>query len=140
VQDSSDDKDKDKDISKDNNKEDNKEKDKALENDIKQSFTFPFILYNLNIDTSESVHTINQLAYGVFLLTLIALFCLINIFGYILTYYFIQEGNYNEKYPKLSKLINYYKQLNFYFVIIEIILCLTCLLILNFYSFLFILK
>jgi hypothetical protein len=103
-------------------------------------FTFPLILSNLNIDISETDPTINQLAYGVFLLTLVAIFCFINIIGYVLTYYLIQKGDYEIKYLKLSKLINYYKKVNFIFVTIEIIMCLFCLLILNVYSFLFIFK
>jgi len=111
-----------------------------MKNNLRFLFLFPFIISNLNIDISENNSTINQLAYGVFLLTLIALFCFINIIGYVLTYYFIQKGDYSKKYPKLSKIIDYYKKVNFLFLTIEILLCLSCLLILNFYSFLFIFK
>ena len=105
-------------------------------NNIKHSFLFTWILSNLDIDVNSSNSDIVQLAYGVFLLSLVALFCLINMTGYILTYYIIQKGDYEVKYPKFARLINYYKKTTLVFLIIEILLCLICLGILIFYSYL----
>jgi hypothetical protein len=107
-------------------------------NNVKYLFSFPFIFYNLDINISDSDPMITQLAYGVFLLSLVAFFCLINILGYLLAYYLIQKGNYEVKYPKFARIINYYKKVNLFFLVIEAILCLTCLTILIFYSSLFI--
>jgi len=108
-------------------------------NNMKYLFSFPFIFYNLDVNVSDSDPMITQLAYGVFLLSLVAFFCLINIIGYLLAYYLIQKGDYETKYPKFSIIINYYKKVNLFFLVIEAILCLTCLTILIFYSSLFIL-
>ena len=80
------------------------------------------------------------MAYGVFLLSLIAILCFLNILGNLLAYYLIQKGNYEEKYPKLAGLINYYKKINLVFLIIEVLLCLTCLSILVLFSFLILFK
>ena len=109
-----------------------------IKNKITHLSFFPFIFYNLDININDSDPAIVQLAYGVFLLSLIALFCLINIMGYIFTYYIVQKGNYEVKYPKFAKLIGYYKKTTVVFLIIETLLCLTCLGILIFYSYLII--
>lgn len=109
-----------------------------IKNRITHLSSFPLIFYNLDINVNDSDPVIVQLAYGVFLLSLVALFCLINIIGYISSYYLIQKGNYEVKYPKFARIINYYKKTTLVFLIIEIILCLICLAILIFYSYLII--
>jgi len=109
-----------------------------IKNRITQFSSFPLIFYNLDINVNDSDPVIVQLAYGVFLLTLVTLFCLRNIIGYISAYFLIQKGNYEVKYPKFARLIHYYKNTTLVFLIIEIILCLICLAILIFYSYLII--
>ena len=109
-----------------------------IKNRVTHLSSFPLIFYNLDINVNDSDPVIAQLAYGVFLLSLVAFFCLINIIGYLLTYYLIQKGNYEVKYPKFSRIINYYKNTTLVFLIVEIILCLVCLGILIFYSYLII--
>jgi hypothetical protein len=68
------------------------------ENNLKHSFLFSWILTNLDINISNSDSDITQLAYGIFLLSLIAILCFINILGYFMAYYFIQRGNYEDRY------------------------------------------
>ena len=60
----------------------------------------------------RSLMVIKQLSNknGIFILSLVALICFINVLGFIITYFFIQRGNSENKYPKLSKIINYYKK------------------------------
>lgn len=97
----------------DETKKDKKEVKKLLVikvpavNNLKHSFLFSWILTNLDINVSDSATDITQLAYRVFLLSLIAILCFLNILGYLLAYYLVQKGNYEEKYPKLAGLINY---------------------------------
>ena len=105
-------------------------------NKIRHSFLFTWILTNLDINVNSTNSDVTQLAYGVFLLSLIALLCLINILGYFTAYYWVQKGNYEEKYPKLAKVINYYKKVNLVFLVIEVMLCLFSLSILVLFSFL----
>jgi len=103
------------------------------------SFVFPLILSYLDINVNELKTNITQLSYGVFILSLIGLLCFINIIGYVLSYYLIQQTNYSNetKYPRVSKIIKRYIQFNFIFFIIEILLCTICLLLLVFFSLLY---
>jgi putative copper export protein len=104
------------------------------------SFIFPLFLSYFDINANELNSNISQLSYGVFLLSLIALLCFINIVGYVLSYYLIQQTKYfdENKYPRVSRIIKKYIQVNFIFIIIEILLCTTCLLLLVFFSLLYI--
>ena len=77
---------------------------------ITQSFSlFGFILSQLNLNVDDTASNLTQISYGFFLLSLVALICFINVLGFMITYILIQQGNYEQKYPKLRKFINYYK-------------------------------
>ena len=102
------------------------------------SFSLPLILSYLDINIPEGSSSITNLSYAVFLLSLIGLFCFINVIFFLLVYIIIQKGNYENKYPKLKFLINIYKKNTLIYVAIEAFLCLICFLILIFYSFVFI--
>ena len=102
-----------------------------------QSVILPFILSSLNLNVSDNDTTLTQLSFGVFLLSLVALLCLINIVGYMIGYYLIHNGKYEEKYPKLSRFITFYKKSTVFFIVIEILLCVICLLILLVFSLLY---
>lgn len=134
----------DKKTNNDKNTEDDK-KQKIIKvpmknNNIKHSFLFTWILTNLDINVNSSDSDITQLAYGVFLLSLVAILCFINILGYFSAYYLIQKSNYEIKYPKLAGFINYYKKTNLIFLIIDVLLCLFCLSFLVIFSLLLIFK
>lgn len=111
-----------------------------MENNLKHSFLFGWIITNLDVNITNTDPDITQLIYGVFLLSLIAFLCFINIVGYLLAFYLIQKSNYEEKYPKLIGLINYYKKINSVFLVIEVMLCLISLFILVLFSFLILFK
>lgn len=77
------------------------------------SFSLPIILSNLKIEDIESSSRITQFSYGILLLRLIALFCFVNIIGYISAYYFIdinENSKFFNKYSRLSKFIIRYKK------------------------------
>jgi hypothetical protein len=99
-----------------------------------ESFSFAFILSFLDITIPDHASTLTQFSFSVFLLSLVALFCLINILAYLLTYIFIQKGDYENKYPKLKILIKVYKNTSIFYVIIEILICLISLSLLIFFS------
>jgi hypothetical protein len=111
-----------------------------MKNNIKYLLSILFILINLNVKVNNTDPVITQLAYGVFLISLIALFCFINILGYIISYYLIQKGNYELRYPKMKRLINYFKGVKLIYLMIEGFLCLFCLMLLIVFSILFIIK
>ena len=94
----------------------------------------PFILSNLGLEESGSSNS--NINYGVFLLSLIALICFINVLGLLSVHILIQKKDYETKYPKFKKIINYYKNTSLVYVIIEALLCFICLFILILFSFL----
>ena len=106
----------------------------AKNNNLTSSFMFPLILSKLDINVTDNHSSLTQISYGVFLLSLIALFCLINIIGYMIVNIIINKVDYEKRYPRLSKIINYYRKMSLIYVGIDIILCLICLLLLVFFS------
>jgi len=113
--------------------------DKDKKDNLIQSFTLPFILSNLDINIPENASSLTNVSYGVFLLSLIALFCFINILGYFIAYILVLRGDYENKYPRLKWYINFYKKTTILSLIIEIIFCFISLLLLLIFSFLFVL-
>ena len=103
-------------------------------NNLTSSFMFPLILSKLDINVTDNHSSLTQISYGVFLLSLIALFCLINIIGYMIVNIIINKVDYEKRYPRLSKIINYYRKMSLIYISIDIILCLICLLLLVFLS------
>ena len=105
---------------------------------LSYSFSFPLILSSLDINITDADSSLTQFSYGVFLLSLIALICFINIIGFMIGYILVQRGNYEIKYPKLSRFIKYYKNSTLIYITIEVLLCLICLLLLVFLSLLYV--
>jgi len=106
-----------------------------LSNKLSQSFSlFGVVLSQLNINVEDTASNLTQISYGIFLISLVALCCFINIMGFLITYILIQKSNYERKYPKIIKFINYYKKSSLFYVTIEALLCLTCLLLLVVFS------
>jgi hypothetical protein len=104
---------------------------------ITQSFSLVgFILSQLNLNVDETASNLTQISYGFFLLSLIALICFLNVVGFMITYILIQQGNYEQKYPKLRRFINYYKNSTLLYVSIEAFFCLICLILIVLFSFL----
>ena len=105
---------------------------------ISYSFSLPLILSKLDINVTDLDSKFTHLSYGIFTLSLIGLLCFINIIGYMAVYIFLQEKDYETKYPRLKIIINYYKKSSLVFIGIEILLCLTSLILLVFFSLLFV--
>ena len=105
---------------------------------ISYSFSLPLILSKLDINVTDLDSKFTHLSYGIFTLSLIGLLCFINIIGYMAVYIFLQEKDYETKYPRLKKIINYYKKSSLVYIGIEILLCLTSLILLVFFSLLFV--
>ena len=107
-----------------------------LNNTIQYSYSFslPFILSKIEIDPSNLDTEITKFSYGILLISIVALLCLINIFGYMLSYVLIDKIEFANKYPMLKKIINRYKNISLVFVIVEGLLCVICLLLIIFSS------
>jgi hypothetical protein len=97
-----------------------------------KSFLFPLILNTLNLpDDSEGFI---QYVVAVIILSLIALSCFFNGLAYLAVNYGIKHYSLEEKYPKLKRIINYYKNTNFGFAIFEFVLGFISLIILFIFS------
>jgi hypothetical protein len=96
---------------------------------LSYSFIIPFIFKTLGSDIPKDAEPIITYSFNMLILSLIILACFINITGYFISIYLIKKYNIEDKYPKYSKLIRYFEKSNIFFVIIEIILCLFCLMI-----------
>jgi hypothetical protein len=89
----------------------------------KYAFLLPFIVSYLKKDLPDDITDIANFNFNMFILTLIALFCFINITGCFLTFYFINIYGIKNKYPKYNKIIKYYENYNLVFIIIESLIC-----------------
>lgn len=107
----------------------------------KSSFFLPFILSQIDL-VQESLcdSSIKQIFSGILIISVVGLFCFINIVYFMTGYILITRGNYEEKYPRLKRIIQYYKTTNLIFIFIEVILCFTCLLLITIFSLLFVIK
>jgi hypothetical protein len=89
----------------------------------------PFILNSLGKDITPETEPIISYSFYMFMSALIVLSCFINIFGYFMAIYLIKRLDLINKYPKLNKFIKYYENSNLFFIILECIICVLCLLI-----------
>jgi hypothetical protein len=71
-------------------------------------------------------------------LSLIAILCFIKVLGFLITYILILKGDYENKYPKFKTIIKYFNKTTIFYVIIETLICFTCLLMLIIFSFLYV--
>jgi len=95
-----------------------------------------FILYALfpliNTDVltfNDNLSNIDKVLLGVLSITIILLYCIINIIGYFSALYIIKHTDLEKKYPKLSTIIKYYQKTSIIFLIIEIIFVISILLL-----------
>ena len=89
-----------------------------------------YILNLLGIEVPEGSETITNYAFGVFIMSLVALLAFINVIGYFLSLHLIQKYDVINKYPKLKWLISYYEKSTLFFILIEALFCIGCLLFL----------
>jgi len=110
----------------------NSESTSSNSNTIK-SLTLPFILSLVNLDISNTAPQLLQLSKWVFILTLVCLLSLLNVFFYVISYVLKAKYNLQNKFPRLKKIIIYYKNSNLIFMVIEAILGFSILNIFNHY-------
>ena len=101
-------------------------------NKFQYGFYLPFILSNLGVDVSSI--DVSDFSYAILIISVIALYSFINIIGYMIVNIIINKVEYEKRYHRLSKIINYYKKMSLIYISIDIILCLICLLLLVFFS------
>jgi len=103
-----------------------------LENRYKSLSILPL----LGIILPENPSDVNVFAYLVLGISLVILWTLINVLGYLSAVYILSISNFENKYPKLSYLFKYFKYSSLLFVVIQGIICILStitLIILSFY-------
>lgn len=89
-----------------------------------------YILNKLSIKIPEGSEVLIDYASGVLILSLIALLSFINVVGYFLSLHLIQRYDIKKKYPKFNKIISFYENRTLFFILLEILICIFCLLFL----------
>jgi hypothetical protein len=113
---------------------------KFIINDNCYSFNLAWILSQLNLNIDESSSQLVNFNYGVFLISLVGLFCFINIIGYILAYFLLKKIDYEKNYPRLSKILDRYKKFSYFYFFLDVIICFICLSALVIFTLFFLLK
>lgn len=91
------------------------------------SLSLPFILHMLNISIPENSSTLINFSFGILILIIVCIICFLNVFGFLIINHLINKYNIENKYPKLKKIIEYYKKISLVYIIIEGLICLSCL-------------
>ena len=86
------------------------------------------------MEITDSSSQLLQFSYGVFLGSIVTLFFVLNLAGYILTNYLLEKVDFEMKYPKIGKYINRFKKISLFYIVIDILICLYLLFLLVFYS------
>ena len=87
--------------------------------DLKFNYIIPFIFSRLGADIPKDAEPIVTFSFNILILSLIILFCFVNIIGYFISIYLINKYNVEERYPKYSKLIRYFEKSSLFFVVFE---------------------
>ena len=95
--------------------------------DLKFNYIIPFIFSRLGADIPKDAEPIVTFSFNILILSLIILFCFVNIIGYFISIYLINKYNVEERYPKYSKIIRYFEKSRIFFVTIEIFICFFCI-------------
>jgi hypothetical protein len=86
------------------------------------------------VEITESSSQFLQFSYGVFLCSIITLFCMLNITGYIITNYLLEKIDFDKKFPKIGKYINRFRKISLIYIYIYVLICIYLLSLLVFYS------
>lgn len=94
-----------------------------MKNNYRHSFSFLFILNYFNISIPENAEPIVNYSFGVFILSLLVFFNILNAFVSLFSLYILNKYNVDERfknYPWLKKIVKYYENSSLVFISIEI--------------------
>jgi hypothetical protein len=110
--------------------------DKSIKKEHKFSnaFILSWILSNVNVEITDNSSQLLQFSYGVLLGSIVILFCLLNITGYIITNYLLEKVDLENKYPTIWKYLNRFIKISLFYICIDILICLYLLSLIVYYS------
>ena len=107
-----------------NNKDDKKDDKKDNTTTNSSSKVNSFFLFSIlsNLETGNS--SLNQFAFGIFIISITGLLCFLNISFYLISVYVINNNKYidvkSSKYPITHKIIKYYNSSRISFIMLEL--------------------
>lgn len=96
---------------------------------------FKYIIYYFGLKLPDNAAPLVELALNVALICLVVLFCFINVFGYLIALYFVQNKDFDNKYPKFKGFVNYFKKSSWLMIIIEALIGFLGLIVLIYLGF-----
>lgn len=96
---------------------------------------FKYIIYYFGLELPDNIALLVELAFNVALICLVVLFCFINVFGYLIALYFVQNKDFYKKYTKFKGVINYFNKSSRVMVIIEALIGFSGLIVLIYLGF-----
>ena len=104
------------------------------------AYILGWILSSVNVEITENSSQLLQFSYGVFLGSIVILFCVLNITGYLITNYLLEKVELEKKYPTIGKYLNRFRKISLIYIFIDILVCLYILSLLAYYSWIIILQ
>lgn len=86
------------------------------------------------MEITDNSSQLLQYSYGVLLGSIVILFCLLNIAGYIITNYLLEKVDLENKYPRIGKYLNRFRKITLFYICIDVLICLYLLSLLIYYS------
>lgn len=106
----------------------------------RNSLILPIILNIIDINIPEGSENLTNYAFGVMILSLVALLCFINVLGYFMSFYILDKYNIETRFPKLNKIKTYYQNSTIIFILFESLFCILILLFLIISAYLYLKK
>jgi len=107
----------------------------------KNVYFLPFIYAKFNPNVTPEAEPIISYSFSIFMLSLVVLYCFVNIMAYIISIYLIDKYEIEQKfnkYPIFKRYIKFYSSINKILLVVETIIAfvaLLCIVILNFFLF-----
>ena len=80
---------------------------------------FKYIIHFLGLELPKDVVPLIEYGFNVAIICLVIFLCFINVFGYLITLYFVQNQDLENKYPKFKGIIYYFKKSSWVWITIE---------------------
>nr|AYE93277.1 hypothetical protein C0988_000033 [Termitomyces sp.] len=107
----------------------NKNNNNNNKNKYSSSFGFVFILNLLDISIPDNAESIVNFSFGVLMLSLVTISCFLIYLYLWLLIRFLDKYDIENRYPRLKKIIVYFRKTSLIFILIDFILGFFCLIV-----------
>lgn len=78
-------------------------------------------MFNISSIVPDNISGLEKFIWGIIILNLLNLWCIIDLLGYLLSAYIIKYTDIEEKYPRYKKIIKFFSNTNYIFIALELI-------------------